>query len=345
MQVEKAEDGRIICKLMNRTDSIIYEGMDLFIDFLTYLQKVRTTEELSKWGRSYQLSEKMITETLHTLLEDKIILTGDQAWSFDGKNRLWSYLASQTTSLDVINQCEHNWKKSRIGIIGAGGVGSRVAHELAAMGIPSLVLVDPDCVSDHNLTHQPIFPKDSVGELKVDVLKKIFTAQYGTSITSLPLRITPSLSPKLLDHLQDCTAVVICADEPSVDQLADWLTPYLAKRGIPHLVGGGYHGHSTSTGTTIIPGVTGCWTCFDHLLDQHKQIPIAHRHISGITGSFNPLVSFLANIIVSDIIAIITKLWRPLLFNRMGDFDLFTGKFTWRVGEKKEHCQVCNHIV
>lgn len=343
VQVEESENGQIICKLLNRTENIVYESMSMFIDFLDFLQRPRTLQELLKWGEEHQLSNQTMEETLNTLLEDKVLLSGNKPWHLSGENRLWSYLAAQSTSLDKLYDSEQHWKMSKVGIIGVGGVGSRVAHELAAMGVPALILVDPDHVSSHNLTHQTLYPESSIGELKVEVLKDMLHAQFGTTIETLPFPITQTLSPNILDKLESCSVVILCADEPSVDTLADWITPYLTKLKIPHIVGGGYHGHSTSTGTTIIPGVTGCWKCYDRLL-KHEQMSIVHQHTFGISGSFNPLIQILASFIVSDVVAIITQLRKPFLVNRMGDFDLDTGKFKWRTCSRNPHCQLCQHV-
>jgi molybdopterin/thiamine biosynthesis adenylyltransferase len=343
VQVEETEHGQIICKLLNRSESIVYESMSVFIDFLNYLQQPRTFEELLLWGEQHEISKEILEETLQTLSEDKILLSGNQPWNLTGDSRLWSYLAAQTSSLDKLYESEQAWNSSRVGIIGVGGVGSRVAHELTAMGVPSLILIDHDHVSTHNLTHQSLYPKSSVGELKVTVLKEILHNRYGTLIEGLASPITQELSPHILEKLKTCSVVILCADEPSVDTLADWITPYLTKLNIPHIVGGGYHGHSTSTGTTVIPGVTGCWKCYDQLVDR-KDIHSVHQHIRGISGSFNPLIQILVSFIISDTVAVITKLTKPLLVNGMGDFDLETGKFKWRSGSRNSNCEMCANI-
>ncbi|RFA34739.1 hypothetical protein CAI16_10150 [Virgibacillus dokdonensis] len=343
VQVEETEHGQIICTLLNRSETIVYEGITVFINFLTYLQQPRNFEELLVWGEQNKITKEVLVETLQTLVNDKILLTGNHPWNLAGESRLWSYLAAQTSSLDQLADSERAWCSSRVGIIGVGGVGSRVAHELAAMGIPSLILIDHDNVSTHNLTHQSLYPKNAVGELKVNVLKNILHHRYGTLIETVHDPINQEISANILEKLKTCSVVILCADEPSVDTLADWITPYLTKNNIAHIVGGGYHGHSTSTGTTVIPGVTGCWKCYDSLVER-KDMHRVYQHIRGISGSFNPLIQILVSFIISDTVAVITNLTRPLLVNGMGDFDLETGKFKWRPGSRNENCDWCASI-
>lgn len=58
---------------------------------------------------------------------------------------------------------------ARIGVIGAGGIGSPLIQYLAAAGVGLLRLVDPDTVSLDNLQRQVLFGTNDVGRLKVDV--------------------------------------------------------------------------------------------------------------------------------------------------------------------------------
>lgn len=99
---------------------------------------------------------------------------------------------------------------ARIGIAGAGGLGSNVAQHLTRSGIGTLVVVDFDIVCATNLNRQFYFP-DQVGQPKVVALKENLT------------RICPSLCYE--DHclrldrnntfllFQGCDLVVEALDE------------------------------------------------------------------------------------------------------------------------------------
>ncbi|MGW6012451.1 HesA/MoeB/ThiF family protein [Streptomyces sp. NPDC055210] len=58
----------------------------------------------------------------------------------------------------------------RVAIVGAGGTGSAVAEQLARLGVRHLTLIDPDTLSDSNLTRVYGSTPADVGRHKVDVL-------------------------------------------------------------------------------------------------------------------------------------------------------------------------------
>ena len=76
---------------------------------------------------------------------------------------------------------------AKIGIAGAGGLGSNCAMHLVRSGVRHLVIVDYDRVSEGNLNRQFFFA-DQVGRKKVEAL--------GVNL----LRIVPELDLELLDE-------------------------------------------------------------------------------------------------------------------------------------------------
>ena len=77
--------------------------------------------------------------------------------------------------------------RARIGIAGAGGLGSNCAMHLVRSGIRRLVVADFDRVAESNLNRQFFFA-DQVGQRKVEAL--------GVNL----LRIVPDLELELLDE-------------------------------------------------------------------------------------------------------------------------------------------------
>ncbi len=61
--------------------------------------------------------------------------------------------------------------KVRVGIAGAGGLGSNCAHFLARCGFRNFILVDDDRVDASNLNRQ-LYYRDQVGYPKVDMLRQ-----------------------------------------------------------------------------------------------------------------------------------------------------------------------------
>ena len=63
-------------------------------------------------------------------------------------------------------------KQTHIAIFGVGGVGGYVAESLARSGVGHFTLVDNDVVSLSNFNRQIIATHDTIGKLKVDVMKE-----------------------------------------------------------------------------------------------------------------------------------------------------------------------------
>jgi tRNA threonylcarbamoyladenosine dehydratase len=64
--------------------------------------------------------------------------------------------------------------KAHVLIIGVGGVGSWTAEALARSGVGELTLIDPDSVCITNVNRQLLALSSTVGQSKVEVLKKRF---------------------------------------------------------------------------------------------------------------------------------------------------------------------------
>ena len=68
--------------------------------------------------------------------------------------------------------------KSKVLIIGVGGIGCPVLEQLAKVGVSKIGLVDGDIVSESNLTRQFLFSVNDIGSAKVDVAKKYIYNQF-----------------------------------------------------------------------------------------------------------------------------------------------------------------------
>lgn len=113
----------------------------------------------------------------------------------------------------------------KIGIVGCGGTGSAVAEQLVRLGVRQLTLIDPDRLSESNITRVYGSTAVDVGEPKVQVL-----ARYVTRISS-ELRCETIQSMITLEatarQLVGCDVVFGCTDDNAGRLLLSRLATYL----------------------------------------------------------------------------------------------------------------------
>jgi len=100
-------------------------------------------------------------------------------------------------------------KQTRVLLVGAGGIGSPAAFYLAAAGIGSLGLIDPDVVEISNLQRQILYRSQDLGHLKVECAKdRILELNPFVEVKTYPYSLSPENASKLFqeyDYILDGT--------------------------------------------------------------------------------------------------------------------------------------------
>lgn len=123
--------------------------------------------------------------------------------------------------------------RSRIAVVGLGGLGSFVALELAHLGVGSLILIDPDRVEVTNLNRLLGAEPADVGLAKVDVYKRLIERIAPTvHVEALPLSI---LDEAALTYAKGADILVGCVDSHGARMILN----QLAVRYLIPLVDGG----------------------------------------------------------------------------------------------------------
>ena len=99
--------------------------------------------------------------------------------------------------------------KSKVAVIGLGGIGCPAATYLASSGVGHLCLIDFDNVSLSNLNRQVLFSEDDISEKKAEAAKKnLQSLNSEIDIKSIPRKIDNKFDKDLLkdyDYIIDCT--------------------------------------------------------------------------------------------------------------------------------------------
>ncbi|WP_420543589.1 ThiF family adenylyltransferase [Streptococcus equinus] len=195
--------------------------------------------------------------------------------------------------------------KSRILVIGCGGLGSNIIENLARSGVRNITAYDNDLVNIENICNQSIFTMRDVGKYKVNVI--------GNFINSLNKdnNFIPCVKKVTKDNvdeiIQNFDFVFSCADSPSVKEVSSFVSNACLKYKIPHIVGGGYSGHRAALGMFVIPEKTACWNCYNSI-EENTRISSREVIISPSNSmSAYPLINIVAGIQVLEFFSFYTN--------------------------------------
>ena len=118
-------------------------------------------------------------------------------------------------------------EKSKISIIGIGGIGCPLATYLVSSGLKYIQLIDGDIIEKSNLNRQILFTSDDFGQKKVIIAKKKL------------LKINPNCQIKIIDeNLNKSNINNLCNSSIIIDTSDSWETmkivnEYCVKESIP----------------------------------------------------------------------------------------------------------------
>ena len=97
----------------------------------------------------------------------------------------------------------------RVGIAGAGGLGSNCAMHLVRSGVKRITIVDFDVVNESNLNRQFFF-RDQIGQKKVEAIKaNLLRIEQDADIRAVDMRLDASSAREIF---ADCGIVVEAFD-------------------------------------------------------------------------------------------------------------------------------------
>lgn len=115
-----------------------------------------------------------------------------------------------------LNQIKAKLSKFKIGIAGAGGLGSNCAMSLIRAGINNLVIGDFDIVNESNLNRQFYF-RDQVGQKKVEALaKNLYRIQPNLQLQLIDKKLN---SKEIVNFFADCDVIVEAFDDKGEKQM------------------------------------------------------------------------------------------------------------------------------
>ncbi|HEU6436903.1 MAG TPA: ThiF family adenylyltransferase [Nitratidesulfovibrio sp.] len=329
------EDGRCHFFISDTRKSVHFIIQNqIYIQIISALSGNLTTSELLQ---KYSLStpERLgIFKLFETLINESIIEDADAIATrlHHPYRRVLNFLGSLLPYHEVDDAFER-LSNSHAVIVGAGGVGSWVALNIAQLGVKNLTLIDNDIVSAHNL-NRSFFKNEDIGKRKAialaDSIRSRNPAYYNTAYFLRRIEKPDHLSDIIENKPPQSTVVISCADEPSAYEVAAAVHDAAYSRSIPYIVAGGYNMHLSLIGPTVIPNTSPCLHCIRHGMDANNPDDLTravrlnkiHRNI----GNIAPLASISASFVAHEFLKIVIRNPKtpPTMTGGRGEFNFHT---------------------
>jgi len=218
--------------------------------------------------------------------------------------------------------------KSKVLVIGAGGLGSAVLYYLAASGTGTIGIVDFDKVEESNLQRQIIHSSSDLGKLKVDSAKE--------SIRKLNNDILVITYNEELNY--NNAENIISKYDFVIDACDNFKTRFIIcdichKFNIPYSYGG-IENFSGQT-LTVIPKESACLRCLFHeKIDTNKLKATA-------TPVFSPIIGIIGSIQAFQALKFFLNIGE-LLINQLLIFEGLNNKSRTVKKKKKKNCPLCS---
>ena len=191
-----------------------------------------------------------------------------------------------------VTEIEHHLGKFRVGIAGAGGLGSNCAAALARCGIGTIVISDFDVVEKSNLSRQYYFT-DQIGMMKTAALKEnLLRIRPGIVVIALKEKLTRENIPAIF---AGCNVIVEAFDQAGMkEMLIETVQKHLP--GIPLVVGSGMAGWGGNESIRTRKVDDTLYVCGDETTEASDDLPPLAPRV-GIVASMqaNIVVEILMN--------------------------------------------------
>jgi molybdopterin/thiamine biosynthesis adenylyltransferase len=164
--------------------------------------------------------------------------------------------------------------RGRVLVIGVGGLGAPAAAALAAAGVGTLGLIDPDTVEVSNLHRQPLYASSDVGRAKVEAAAERLRGRApALRIETWRARFDPSDA-----HLLHRFDVVVDGTDTIAAKFV--VNDAAVATGVP-LVHAGVLGFRAQL-LTVLPGRSACYRCVFEEAPPAGDVPSCQE--AGVVG-------------------------------------------------------------
>jgi bacteriocin biosynthesis cyclodehydratase domain-containing protein len=238
--------------------------------------------------------------------------------------------------------CQERLARSRVAVFGTGGLGGRVAWELASIGIGELRLLDGDRVELSNLNRQIQYTESQVGLLKVECLTDRLRS-FNSSIKVEPIAERIEGEERLAEFIEGVDLLVDAADWPA-HVVEHWCNSACFATGVPYIAMSHFP-PIARIGPLYVPGTTGCFACQE--IGYRREYPLFDVAIEQRRGqpspapTLGPACGVTAGLVATEVMHHLTGVTAPMTLGRGYALDLRTMDFETYEVTPEPGCPVC----
>jgi molybdopterin/thiamine biosynthesis adenylyltransferase len=205
-------------------------------------------------------------------------------------------------------------ERSRVLLLGVGGLGSGILQCLVGLGVGEVTIVDIDTVETKNLARQFIYGPDAIGRPKV-MAARDWARSYspGTQVWPVRERVTDTASIVDLGRAtvgRPAADIVVCAID-SPDDIHLIVNEACCALRIPFVAGG--LTYSTLSYWSVEPGRTPCRLCLElHRDDETRTLPAILRQPpllepAPVNRATGPVVQLISGLMSLEVMRYLTR--------------------------------------
>jgi bacteriocin biosynthesis cyclodehydratase domain-containing protein len=274
--------------------------------------------------------------------DDELVPPAERA-RFDRQLRYFSDLGESGGVTP--SECQARLRAARVAVLGVGGLGGRVAWELACCGVGELWLIDGDRVELSNLNRQIQYTEADIGRLKVEATAERLRA-FNSSIRVKTTALRVEGKAELAGFIAGADAVVDAADWPA-HQIEYWCNDACFEVGIPYIAMGHFP-PIARVGPLYVPGRTGCFACQD--IRYRREYPLYEVAIEqrqakpSPAATLGPACGLIGGLAGAEILHLLTGLTTPAMLGVGHIYDLRTMEVERYEVVPEPECPVCAHL-
>jgi molybdopterin/thiamine biosynthesis adenylyltransferase len=247
---------------------------------------------------------------------------------------------------------QHRLSTTRVGIVGAGGLGSIITEQLVRLGVEDLVIVDPDVVEKSYLPRLQGATSADLEQSKVTVIRDHLQA-IDPEIRAEPYQC---VAQEAEDALGRCDILIGGVDRMNARM---WINEFAVKHLIPFIDAGVRIEKEDETVTAmkgciqvITPGATACLSCLnredfeqariERMDDQELESEIKRGYIEDSALTPEPAVIHLNGLVASkavdELVKLVTGISEP---DSLVEYEGFENELSTLDVPPASECTVC----